>query len=228
MRHTVLLYNPISTSPGKQRLPLSLLAIAAVIVADYDVEFIDGNLIDDPAQHIIERAKATNAKLLACTVMPGPQLRQAVPDCKKIKAECPDLTILWGGYFPSNHSEVVVRSGFVDYAIQGQGEAPFRQFVDTLHKGGSLDDIPSLVYEKDGEVIINNRAPFIQIDNLPRYPYEKLDMQTLSRHKLSRLQSPLTQQQLGMSLLLQLLCHCPPRTKTMDCRKCRTCCRYYA
>ena len=65
--------------------------------------------------------------------------------CKKIKAECPDLTILWGGYFPSNHSEVVVRSGFVDYAIQGQGEAPFRQFVDTLHKGGSLDDIPSLV-----------------------------------------------------------------------------------
>ena len=50
MRHTVLLYNPISTSPGKQRLPLSLLAIAAVIVADYDVEFIDGNLIADPAR----------------------------------------------------------------------------------------------------------------------------------------------------------------------------------
>ena len=59
MRSTVLLYNPISTSPGKQRLPLSLLSVAAVIAADYDVEFIDGNLIADPAQAIIDRARAT-------------------------------------------------------------------------------------------------------------------------------------------------------------------------
>ena len=49
MRPTVLFYNPISTSPGKQRLPLSLLAVSAVIAADYDVEFIDGNLIADDA-----------------------------------------------------------------------------------------------------------------------------------------------------------------------------------
>jgi len=70
MRQTILFYNPISTSPGKQRLPLSLLAVAAVVAEDYDVEFIDGNLIADPAAHIIERARTTGARLLACTVMP--------------------------------------------------------------------------------------------------------------------------------------------------------------
>ena len=59
MRHTVLFYNPISTSKGKQRLPLSLMAVAAVIQDDYDLEFIDGNLIDEPADYIIERPKAT-------------------------------------------------------------------------------------------------------------------------------------------------------------------------
>jgi len=94
MRHTVLLYNPKSTSPGKQRLPLSLLSVSAVIAADYDVEFIDGNLVDDPASAIIERAKATHAKLLAVTVMPGPQIRQAVPVCRAVKAALPNLTIL--------------------------------------------------------------------------------------------------------------------------------------
>ncbi|HLV33456.1 MAG TPA: cobalamin-dependent protein, partial [Spirillospora sp.] len=150
MRHTVLFYNPRSTSPGKQRLPLSLLAIAAVIADDYDVEFIDGNLIADPAAHIIERARATGARLLAVTVMPGPQLRQAVPVCKQVKAALPDLTILWGGYFPTQHHEVILRSDFVDYVIQGQGEAPFRQFVDTLHTGGALHDIPSLAYRNGG------------------------------------------------------------------------------
>lgn len=85
MRHTVLFYNPISTSPGKQRLPMSLLAVGAVIAEDYDIEIIDGNIITDPATHIIERIQATKSKLLAVTVMPGPQLRQAVPVCRRIK-----------------------------------------------------------------------------------------------------------------------------------------------
>lgn len=175
MRHTVLLYNPRSTSPGKQRLPLSLLAVSAVIAADYEVEFIDGNLVTDPASAIIERAKATGAKLLAVTVMPGPQIRQAVPVCKAVKAALPDLTILWGGYFPTQHYEVALRSDYVDYVIQGQGEAPFRKFVDTLHNGGSLDDVPSLAY-KNGGVHVNSRAPYVPLDNLPWYPYDRIDV----------------------------------------------------
>ncbi|MGB1287355.1 MAG: B12-binding domain-containing radical SAM protein [Aggregatilineales bacterium] len=176
MRSTVLLYNPHSTSPGKQRLPMSLMAIAALIAADYDIELIDGNLIEDPATHIIERAKATGAKLLSVTVMPGPQIRQAVPVCKAIKAALPDLTILWGGYFPSNHAEVTLKSDFVDYAIIGQGEIAFRKFVDTLHQGGSMDDVPSLAYMRNGELQENLRAPFAPVDNLPMYPFDQIDV----------------------------------------------------
>ena len=97
MKPTVILYNPISTSPGKQRLPMSLLSVASLLMDSYDVELIDGNLIDDPTQQIIERVKATGSKLVGVTVMPGPQLRQAVPVCKQVKNACPDLTIVWGG-----------------------------------------------------------------------------------------------------------------------------------
>ncbi|MFN8528914.1 MAG: radical SAM protein [Anaerolineae bacterium] len=176
MRPTLLFYNPISTSPGKQRLPLSLLAIAAVVADDYALEFIDGNLTADPAQMIIERARATGAKLLAVTVMAGPQLQQAVPVCKRVKAELPDLTILWGGYFPTQHSDVVLNSGYVDYVIQGQGEAPFRQFVDALHRGGALHETLSLAYKDSHGIHINTRAPFVQLDNLPFYPYDHIDM----------------------------------------------------
>lgn len=177
MRHTVIFYNPISTSPGKQRLPMSLLAIARVIANDYDLEFIDGNLVADPAAQIIERAQATGAKLLAVSVMPGPQLRQAVPVCKQVKAALPDLTILWGGYFSSNHGDVVLRSDYVDYVIQGQGEAPFRKFVDTLHSGGAMTDIPSLGYMENGDPCYTPRAPFVNLETLPWYPYDSLDME---------------------------------------------------
>jgi radical SAM superfamily enzyme YgiQ (UPF0313 family) len=176
MRPTVLFYNPVSTSKGKQRLPLSLLSVAAVIAEDYDLEFVDGNLVDDPATYIIERVKATNAKLLAVTTMPGPQVRQAVPVCKQIKAALPDLTILWGGYFPTQHYEVILRSGFVDYVIQGQGEAPFRQFVDRLHYGGAIEEISSLAYKKNGDICVNPRAPYVPMENLPWFPYERIDV----------------------------------------------------
>lgn len=175
-RPTILFYNPISTSPGKQRLPLSLLSVAAVIAADYDFEIIDGNLVADPAARIIDRARATGAKLLAVTVMPGPQLRQAVPVCRSVKAALPGLTILWGGYFPTQHAEVVLNSSYVDYIIQGQGEAPFRAFVDALHNGGALHDTPSLGYRNNGTTVINPRAPVVPLNNLPWYPYDRIDM----------------------------------------------------
>ena len=182
MRETILFYNPVSTSPGKQRLPLSLLAISAVVAEDYDIEFIDGNLISNPAQAIIERVQAAKAKLLAVTVMPGPQLRQVVPVCKQVKQTLPDLTILWGGYFPSNHTEVCLQSEFVDYVIQGQGEAAFRKFVDTFYHGGALDEVPSLAYKQGDDITVNPRAPFIKPDNLPWYPYDRIDVSRYIGH----------------------------------------------
>lgn len=176
MQPTVILYNPISTSPGKQRLPMSLLSIASLLMDSYDVELIDGNLIEDPARRIIERVQATKSKLLGVTVMPGPQLRQAVPVCKQVKQACPDLTIVWGGYFPSNHYETVLNSDFVDYVIISQGEIAFRKLVDTVHKGGAVEDIPSLAY-KNGDVYLTPRAPIAPLNNLPQYPYDIVNVE---------------------------------------------------
>ncbi|MEO1288153.1 MAG: cobalamin-dependent protein [Chloroflexota bacterium] len=176
MRHTILMYNPISTSAGKQRLPMSLLSVAAMLRDDYDFELLDGNLIADPAQHIIQRVEATDCQLLAVTVMPGPQLQQAVAVMKQVRFACPDLTIIWGGYFPSHHYELVLNSGSVDYCIVGQGEVAFRKFVDTFYGDGSMRDVPSLAYCDDGELVLTPKAPIAPLENLPRYPYDKIDM----------------------------------------------------
>lgn len=177
MSDTILLYNPISTSPGKQRLPMSLLSIASMLVDRYDVEIIDGNLISDPASHVIDRVKTSGAKILGVSVMPGPQLRQAVPICRQIKAQCPDLTIVWGGYFPSNHYEIVLTSEFVDYVIISQGEIAFRRLADVIYKGASLSDVPSLAYILNDDIELTPRAPIAPLNNLPQYPYNIVNME---------------------------------------------------
>ncbi|MGB7338444.1 MAG: cobalamin-dependent protein [Phototrophicaceae bacterium] len=178
MRQTILMVNPVSTSPNKQRLPMSLLSVAAMLHDDYDFEIIDGNLIADPASHIIERAHATNCQLIAMTVMPGPQLQQAVPLVKTLKAVLPDVTIIWGGYFASHHYELCLNSGYVDYAVVGQGEIAFRKFVDTFFAGGSMRDVPSLAYCEDGELVLTPKAPIAPLNNLPQYPYHKIDVES--------------------------------------------------
>ena len=48
--------------------------------------------------------------MLAMTVMPGPQLTDAVPISKALKAEFPQLLIVWGGYFPTLHGAVVLKA----------------------------------------------------------------------------------------------------------------------
>ncbi|MEL7434327.1 MAG: radical SAM protein, partial [Chloroflexota bacterium] len=166
-----------STSPGKQRLPMSLLSVAAMLGNDYDFILIDGNLTDNPAADIIRLVKENNVQLLGVSVMPGPQLREAVPVCEAIKTALPDITILWGGYFPSHHYELCLESGIIDYVIIGQGEIPFRQFVDAFYGDGDLEAVSSLAYLQDGELVLMPKAPVAPLNNLPSYPYDKIDIE---------------------------------------------------
>ena len=42
-------------------------------------------------------------RLLGMTVMPGPQLADALPVCRELRRRHPALAIVWGGYFPTMH-----------------------------------------------------------------------------------------------------------------------------
>ena len=112
----IVLFNPRSTTPGKQPLPLSLLSLAAVLETRQPPEpwvLVDGNLVPDPAAAISEhvsREAPGNVLLIAVTVMPGPQLTQAVEVCRRLKASAPHVPVLWGGYFPTQHADTVLRS----------------------------------------------------------------------------------------------------------------------
>src|SRR5262245_17690557 len=45
----IVFYNPVSTTRGKQPLPVSLLSLAAVVDGREEWTLVDGNLVDDPA-----------------------------------------------------------------------------------------------------------------------------------------------------------------------------------
>ncbi len=183
----IVLFNPISTTPGKQPLPLSLMALAAVLEGREPWRLVDGNVAEDPAEEILDilcTAPPGSPSLLAVTVMPGPQLTQAVHVCRRVKAAMPSLPVVWGGYFPTQHADVVLRSGLVDFVVRSQGERPLLQLIDALKFGGAINGIDGLVWmsgpgsntESAARIVSNPVGALTPLDELPDMPYDRVDM----------------------------------------------------
>jgi radical SAM superfamily enzyme YgiQ (UPF0313 family) len=157
---------------------LSVLSLAAVLEGRHDWTLIDGKIERAPARRLIELARAADARhrLLGVTVMAGPQLEEAVPVCREVKAAVPDLPIVWGGYFPTQHADTVLAAPYVDYVVRSQGERPLLDLVDVCRHGGDLSTVPSLSWRDGDRVVHNPQAPLTPLDDLPRLPYHRLPM----------------------------------------------------
>jgi anaerobic magnesium-protoporphyrin IX monomethyl ester cyclase len=171
----ILFYNPKSTRPRNRRLPLSVLAIAAVIEGREEYAIVDGNLDPNPTETLLALINQRPVELLAVTVMPGPQTVGAVASCREIRSRFPQLPIVWGGYFASNYTAASLNAGYVDYAVRGQGEQTFLDLLQAVRGCRELKDIPGLSYKNsDGVAQHNPERPMTRLDDFPTYPYHRL------------------------------------------------------
>lgn len=172
----VILFNPRSAK-AKHRIPNSILQIGASIHGRYDYVFVDGNMENNPWEVIVEYLKTGDFKYFGCTVMPGPQLKEAIPFTKKIKLEFPEVKTIWGGYFASNQHPVALNSGYVDFIINGPGDHCFPLLLDTLeaHDIEAIDSIKNLLFLKDGKIIKTPKDTLPNMDELPPLPYDYLN-----------------------------------------------------
>ncbi len=170
----VLLFNPRSNN-HLARIPNSVLQVAASIQGKYDWVIVDGNLEDAPHQKILDYLKADDFKFFGCTVMPGPQLRQAIPITKLVREKFPAVKIIWGGYFASNQNKSVMLSGFVDAIVNGPGDFAFPKLLDAFENNLPLENISNLIFKKGNEIVTTKKDALHEQDTLPDLPYEKLN-----------------------------------------------------
>lgn len=181
----IVLLNPWSTPSKKTPLPMSLLALASVLEGEADYTIVDGNVVADPAAAILDHARGRRLTAIAVTVMPGPQLAHAVSATRRLKAARPDVPVIWGGYFPTQHADACLRDPSVDVCVLGQGEATFRELAAALDRGGSLEGIAGLAYRDGQRVRRTAPRPLTPLDALPDWPYHRVPMaRYLHRHYL--------------------------------------------
>lgn len=174
MNNKIILFNPRSAK-WKHRIPNSILQIAASIHNKFDYVFVDGNLERDCLNKIKSYLDSNEFRYFAVTVMPGMQLKQAIPFSKAVRENYPAVKIIWGGYFASNQSDVSLNSGFVDYIINGPGDEAFPQLIDALENKKNISEIKNLIFRNGNEIIRTAKADLIDQDTLPPLPYDYLN-----------------------------------------------------
>ncbi len=173
----VLIFNPRSAN-AKHRIPNTILQVGAAIYGKYKFVFVDGNLERDAWQKIKRYFDTGEFKYFCTTVMPGPQLQQAIPYTKKIKESYPDSVTIWGGYFASNQYKVSIKAAYVDYIINGPGDMAFPALIDALENDqeDELKTIKNLIYQdKEGTLIQTPKEKLLDQDSLPPLPYPFLN-----------------------------------------------------
>jgi radical SAM superfamily enzyme YgiQ (UPF0313 family) len=174
-KNKVILFNPRSAN-SRYRIPNSILQVGASIHGKYEYVFVDGNMERDPWMVIEQYLKSGSFKYFGTTVMPGPQLTQAIPFAKRAKEIDPGIINIWGGYFAANQYKVVCSAPYIDFVINGPGDFSFPALLKSIESNMPYELIPNLIYRnKEGKIIQTPKDPLLDQDMLPPLPYDYLD-----------------------------------------------------
>ncbi len=170
----ILLFNP-RAAESRARIPNSILSLAASVQHAFDWVIVDGNLEKNPLEKIFQYLESGRFSIFGCTVMPGIQIREAIPFSAAVKKAFPQVCIVWGGYFPAAHTETVLKSGFVDAVVIGPGGDSILRILHALHEGQELQGIPNVYFRTDHGIYRGPAEKPLATGLFPELPYETLD-----------------------------------------------------
>lgn len=184
MRKAVLLYNPKAVFFD---MPLALLAVGSVLDAKkYEVIIIDGRLEENPMEII--RKHIDNAVCFGVTALTGKPIKDALEITNKVKAARNDIPIIWGGWHTSLFSEQTLEDEpTISVTVQGQGEQTFKELIDALDNGKSLENIQGICYrDENGAIRKNPPRTVIAMDTFADVNYDLIDVERYFKMKGKR------------------------------------------
>jgi len=171
----IILFHPRAVKPRSRRLPLAVLALAAVLEGVEEYEIVDGNVDDDPLTSILNLIDTHNVELLGVSVMPGPQMVAGMEVSREVRRLRPHVRIAWGGYFPSIYPEATLNAKYVDFAVIGQGEDTLLELLAALRGQRTYVSILGLAYKDQfGFHRTNPERPMRGPDSFPWSPFHRL------------------------------------------------------
>ena len=153
------------------QIPIGLLMIGGPLKdAGHDVRLLDAERRHLSLRVIVDEVKRYSPKV----VMTGHAgSTPAHPVCVKmlsaIKKACPGVITVYGGVYPSFHTEgILARDAAIDVIVRGEGEAVSLDLIESIDSGAPLDSIQGIGFRNLGQPVITPPHPPIQ--NLDDFP----------------------------------------------------------
>ena len=149
--------------------PLGILYCAGIL-REAGVEV---SLLDQPASHfsldrVVDWVKKEEPDVVGFSVLLS-AAREASKIAESVKAENPDLTVVFGGHHSSFNAERILRKyPFVDIVVRGEGEFTGAEIVRCLEEQKKLDNVEGVTFRKNGRIVSNSdRQLNMDVDCLP-------------------------------------------------------------
>ena len=208
----IVLFNPLSTTPGKQPLPLSLMSLAAVLEGRGAVGAgrRQRRAPIRPRRSSRGSRRADARELVAAgghrdagaAAEPGGR-RSA----RRVRAALPDVPIVWGGYFPTQHTDTVLHVAVCRLRRALAGRAAAAAADRRAAIGAAARDASAACRGRIARraIVHNPQRPMTTLDELPDLPYHRVDDGALHPPDLSRAAHGRAQLVVRLSVRLQLL-----------------------
>ncbi len=148
--------------------PYEQLTVATILRRDgYDVVFVDAQSEQIDLGEVCARISGSRLVITSTSVM---TMRDDASFVRQIKQRMPDVLVAAYGSHPTFMPEETLAKG-MDFAVQREPEWVLRDLARCLDKGdmeGARQVRGITCYGNDGQVIKNERYPFIEdLDELP-------------------------------------------------------------
>ena len=173
----ILLINPTITKHRHARFPLAVMSLAGALEGRHSASILDGNVDRDFVATAVRSVDAGVVDAVGVTVMGGPQLTSAIAVCSAIRAQRPEVPIIWGGAFPTVCPDAALNAPYVDYVVRSQGEDTIAELLDALgaRQHEAIASIPGLSWRREGHIVHNKERAFSAASLAHRLPYERME-----------------------------------------------------
>jgi anaerobic magnesium-protoporphyrin IX monomethyl ester cyclase len=174
----ILLLRPLYTINRYSRsVPLGYLHLASYLKENNHEPYILDMLFDDVTEDMVNEFITENdidTIGIGCMTC---EYKAAIEQAERLKKMNSKLRIIFGGAHPTGNPKECIETGFVDYAVVGEGEVVLSSLLTGLENDKPLDNIPGLWFKKDGQVHAGGYAEPVDVENLPLPAFDIIDLE---------------------------------------------------
>jgi len=142
---------------------------AACREAGHEVGVLDNFAENLSPTQVVELVRSWKPQVVGMGVL-TPSARSTEALGRLVKAELPNVKVVFGNLHASIFAEQLITDGACDVVVHGEGEDRFHRLVDILTDGGDLSSVPGISYRDSGGVATTAMPePIGDLDALP-YP----------------------------------------------------------